>query len=354
MFGESHGSKIGAVVDGLAPGMSVNEEFIEKKLDARRPNGTISTARRETDKFEIVSGVYCGKTTGTPLCILIENVDTKSSDYDDLKHIPRPGHADYAAECKYHGFQDYRGGGHFSGRLTAPLVAIGAIAESALNDKGIEIATHILSVGDVFDRPFDDVKSDIAKLKSSSIPTLSDDRWNDMKTYILRVAEEGDSVGGILETAVHGLPAGIGEPWFDGVEGVIARAVYGIPAVKGIEFGAGFNLSKMKGSEANDAFCVKNGCVVTSTNNNGGINGGITNGMPIVFKTAVKPTPSIYKSQDTVDLRNMSMTTLSLSGRHDPAIVHRIIPVIDAVTAFTALDMLSGRFGTDFFLSAGK
>ncbi len=349
LFGESHGSEIGAVLDGITPGIEVNEEFIAEKLAKRRPKGAISTSRVEPDNFRIVSGVFGGKTTGTPICILIENKNTKSKDYDELKNISRPGHADYTAQCKYHGFQDYRGGGHFSGRLTAPLVAVGAIAETALKKKNVEIATHILSVGNISDRCFENVAFDIETLKSAKTPVFSEDKWQEMEKYILEAANEGDSVGGILETAICGLPAGVGEPWFDSVEGLLSRAVYGIPAVKGVEFGKGFELSYMKGSNANDEFRVKEGQIITSTNNNGGINGGITNGMPVVFKTAVKPTPSIFKEQKTVDFTNMKNTTLSLKGRHDPAIVHRVASVIDAITSLTVLDILSGRFGTDYF-----
>ena len=351
LFGESHGSEIGAVLDGITPGIEVSEEFIAEKLAKRRPKGAISTSRVEPDNFRIVSGVFDGKTTGTPICILIENKNTKSKDYDELKNLCRPGHADYTAQCKYHGFQDYRGGGHFSGRLTAPLVAVGAIAEIALRNKNINIATHILSVGNILDRSFENVASDMEILNSAKAPVLSENKWEEMQKYILEAANDGDSVGGILETAICGLPAGVGEPWFDSVEGLISRAVYGIPAVKGVEFGKGFGISYMKGSDVNDQFQIENDKVITLTNNNGGINGGITNGMPVVFKTAVKPTPSIFKEQNTVDFKNMKNATINLKGRHDPAIVHRVAPVIDAITSLTVLDILIGRFGTDYFLN---
>ena len=346
LFGESHGPEIGVVVDGLAAGIEVNEEFIAHKLARRRPSGDISTKRVENDEFRIVSGVFNGVTTGAPLCILIPNTNTQSKDYSSLAYLPRPGHADYTAQCKYHGCQDYRGGGHFSGRLTAPLVAAGAIAQMALEKKGIKIGTHISSMGDIEDRRFEDTENDIEILKSKV--TLDDDKWAQMQEYIRAAANEGDSVGGVLETVVSGMPKGVGEPWFDGVEGVIARAIYAIPAVKGVEFGAGFGFGKLRGSQANDAFGIKDGEVITLTNHNGGINGGITNGMPIVFRTAVKPTPSIFKEQDSVNLRTMTEEKLSLKGRHDPAIIHRAAPVVDAMTALALLDMLCGRFGTDY------
>ncbi|MBR5271990.1 MAG: chorismate synthase [Clostridia bacterium] len=348
LFGESHGAEIGVVMDGLAPGIPVDENFIAEKLKKRRPSGVISTARVEEDKFRIVSGVFGGVTTGAPLCILIPNKNVNSKDYSLLSETPRPSHADFAAHCKYHGNQDYRGGGHFSGRLTAALVAAGAIAQSALLAKGIKIGTHISSIGEISDRWFEDFDSDVERLKEN--PTLDPIAWHEMQEYIKSVAKEGDSVGGILETAVTGMPKGVGEPWFDGVEGVIARAIYAIPAVKGVEFGAGFGFGKMRGSQANDPFAIRNGEVVTLTNNNGGINGGITNGMPIIFRTAVKPTPSIFIEQQTVNLKTMMDEKLSLKGRHDPAIVHRAAPVVDAMTAIALLDMLCGRFGTDYLI----
>lgn len=351
LFGESHGEEIGAVLDGLAPGITVDEEYIKLKLSKRRPSGNISTKRREADEFRIVSGVFNGKTTGTPLCILIPNTNIKSSDYEDISYIPRPGHADYTAFCKYKGFQDIRGGGHFSGRLTAPLVAAGAIVEKALESKGIYIGTHISRLGGVSDRTFDNIEADLKYLKEASFPTLCEDKELQIKEFIEKIATEGDSVGGILETAVCGVPAGVGEPWFDGVESVLAKALYGIPAVKGVEFGLGFGFADGNGSELNDPFVVKDGKVITLTNNNGGINGGITNGMPITFRLAVKPTPSIYKAQRSVDLKTMENTTLEIKGRHDPAIIHRVAPVVDAVTALAVYDMISTSMGSSYFFA---
>ncbi len=348
LFGESHGKAIGAVVDGFAPGIEVDEEFICSQMEKRKGINAISTPRREKDEVKILSGVFEGRTTGTPICLMIENGDTKSKDYSKTRYLARPGHADYTAECKYGGFQDFRGGGHFSGRITAPLVAAGAIAISALKKKGIYIGTHILSCGEIRDRDFADIKEDIVLLDTLEMPVLSEEKRNGMLKHIEKAAAEGDSVGGVLSTAVVGVPEGVGEPWFDTVEGMLSHALFSIPAVKGIEFGKGFEMTKMLGSEANDSFKMENGKVVTATNNNGGINGGITNGMPITFNLAVKPTPSIYKSQSTVDMEKMQDAVLNIKGRHDPAIIHRARVVVDSVTALVLCDMLSGRFGTDY------
>ncbi len=346
LFGESHGSEIGVVLDGLRPGIVVDEARIRHQLALRRPYGRISTARVEADEFRIISGVFEGKTTGTPLCILIPNTNAKSEDYE--KGLFRPGHADYTAECKYHGFQDHRGGGHFSGRLTAPLVAAGAIVASALAQKGIAIGTHIHTLAQVKDRPFQDLNEDIETLKDRLFPVLNEDTATQMQSVIEAAAKDGDSVGGILETAVTGLSAGVGEPWFDTVEGVLSHALFSIPAIKGVEFGAGFGFASMRGSEANDPFSVEGGQIKTVTNHNGGINGGITNGMPVLFRCAVKPTPSIFLRQTSVDVKNMHEETLELKGRHDPAIIHRARAVVDAVTALVLYDLLAQRFGTDF------
>lgn len=346
LFGESHGSEIGAVLDGLAPGIPVDEDFIRHRLALRRPHGKISTARVEADEFRIVSGVFEGHTTGTPLCIIIPNTNTRSGDY--AKGLPRPGHADYTAECKYHGFQDYRGGGHFSGRLTAALVAVGSIALMSLRKNGISVGTHISSLAGVCDRSFENPEADIETLEDLIFPTLSTRAGESMRAVIEQAAEEGDSVGGVLETAVTGLPSGVGEPWFDTVEGMLAHALFSIPAIKGVEFGEGFGFAELRGSEANDPLRVVNGKVITSTNRNGGINGGITNGMPLIFRCAVKPTPSIFRDQDSVDLETMQNATLTLRGRHDPAIIHRARVVVDSITAITLCDLLATRFGTDF------
>lgn len=346
LFGESHGEYIGAVLDGLAPGLAVDEAFIRHQLFLRRPQGKISTSRVEADEFRIVSGVFEGKTTGTPLCIFIPNTNTRSSDYN--RNIPRPGHADYAAECKYHGYQDARGGGHFSGRITAALVAAGAIAISVLRQNGILIGTHISRISDISDRNFDSYESDIETLADLTFPVLDSAKADLMRACIEDAASEGDSVGGILETAITGLPAGIGEPWFDTVEGMLSHALFSIPAIKGVEFGTGFGMADLRGSQANDGLRMQNGRVVTTTNHNGGINGGITNGMPVIFRCAVKPTPSIFGEQESVDLTSCQDTTLTLAGRHDPAIIHRARVVVDSVAALVLCDLLALRFGTDF------
>ena len=347
LFGESHGEAIGAVLDGLAPGIRIDNEYIAKRLSLRRPSGKISTARVEADEYKIVSGVFNGYTTGTPLTIIIPNTNTQSKAY--TPELPRPGHADYTAECKYHGFQDYRGGGHFSGRLTAPIVAAGAILSLALMQKGIYIGTHIASLHSECDRGFgDDILSDINALSEMIFPVLDRDAADRMREIAEEAAAEGDSVGGVLETAVVGCPAGVGEPWFDTVEGMLSHALFSIPAIKGVEFGDGFGFAALKGSEANDPFRYVDGRVVTETNRNGGINGGITNGMPITFRCAVKPTPSIYKSQNSVNIRTAENSTLEIKGRHDPAIIHRARIVVDSITALVIADMLATKYGTDW------
>lgn len=350
LFGESHGEAIGAVIDGLAPGICVDLDFISDMLSRRRPSGAISTARVEADPFKIVSGVFNGKTTGTPICIIIPNGDTKSKDYEETRWLARPSHADFTAFSKYHGYEDYRGGGHFSGRITAALVAAGALILSALNTKGIHIGTHLKKCAGVEDRSFDDISKDISFIYSKDFPVLDNSKEELIKTNILNAKAEGDSVGGILETAVTGLVAGLGEPWFDTVEGLLSHMLFSVPAVKGVEFGAGFSFADMKGSEANDSFFIEDEKVLTKTNNNGGINGGITNGMPIIFRCAVKPTPTILKEQETIDMLNLSDSILSAKGRHDPCIAHRACVVVDSVTAIVIADMLITRFGTDWLV----
>lgn len=395
LFGESHGQYIGATLDGLAPGITIDHEYISHMLTLRRPSGRISTQRRESDQYRIISGVreiseekffarlesgnadicagndgekQCGSekgsvraqnsvqiTTGAPLTILIPNENVRSSDYSAISTIARPSHADYAAECKYHGFQDSRGGGHFSGRLTAALVAAGAVCKSALEKKGILIGTHVKKCAGISDREFGTTVSgivrDIKSLNAKVFATLSETSQEHMREAILEAATQGDSVGGVLETAVIGMPHGVGEPWFDAVESLLAHMLFSIPAVKGVEFGAGFALADMRGSVANDPFAISGGKVVCASNNNGGINGGITNGMPIIFRTVVKPTPTIYKLQETVDFSAMKETVLQAKGRHDPAIVHRARVVQDAASAIVFADALAMRFGTDWLAS---
>ena len=348
IIGESHGEYIGTVIDGLAPGLEVNEEYINHMLFLRRPDGKISTPRKEKDEFKIVSGVINGKTTGTPITILIPNENVKSGDYSGMRTVARPSHADYTAECKYHGFQDSRGGGHFSGRITAALVAAGAICKYALEQKGIYIGTHVKKCAGIADREFDDLLTDIECLNQKTFAVLDEPRIEEMTNAIIEAASNGDSVGGVLETAICNMPEGVGEPWFDSVESMLSHMMFSIPAVKGIEFGVGFKIADMKGSEANDAIRLEKDKVVTTTNNNGGINGGITNGMPIIFRTAIKPTPTIFKPQNTVDFKTMTETVIQPKGRHDPAIVHRARVVQDAAAAIVLCDALSLRFGTDW------
>lgn len=348
LFGESHGNAIGAVIDGLPAGIEVNENFIASQLTLRRPAGKISTPRQEQDKFTILSGCFNGKTTGTALCIVIPNENTKSKDYSATYGKARPGHADYTAFTKYNGCEDYRGGGHFSGRVTAGMVAAGAIAIDALKNKGIYIGTHIKKCAGVSDRDFNDYPEDINALSCKAFAVLSDEAGEEMTANIEKSAAEGDSVGGVLSTAVIGVPAGIGEPWFDSLESVLSHALFSIPGIKGVEFGAGFSCADMRGSEMNDPYRIENGKIITETNNNGGINGGISNGMPVIFNCAVKPTPSISKEQNTVDFINNENTVLSTHGRHDPCIVHRARVVVDSITALVLCDMLSQKFGTDW------
>jgi chorismate synthase len=352
IFGESHGAAVGAVVDGLAPGIKIDEDFIRTRLELRKPYGSISTPRREKDDFQIVSGVFEGKTTGTPVCILIPNTSQNSKDYEADRPLARPGHADYTAYVKYHGHEDYRGGGHFSGRVTAALVAAGAICLSALSAKGIEIGTHISRLGGISDSEFStdeaELVSEIKALDGKRFAVLDEQKAETMQEVIKEAAADGDSIGGVLETAVTGLPAGVGEPWFDTLEGVLSHALFSIPGIKGVQFGGGFDLVDARGSEYNDAFRMESGRVVSKTNNNGGINGGISNGMPILFRCAVKPTPSIHIAQETVDFVKKEDAKIETGGRHDPAIIHRARAVVDSVAALALIDQLALRYGTDW------
>lgn len=346
IFGESHGEYIGCVLDGLPAGIEIDSDFINMQLEKRRPSGSISTSRAESDNFSIVSGVFNGKTCGTPLTVIIPNENTRSKDYDYGR--ARPGHADYTAYIRYAGYEDYRGGGHFSGRVTAALTAAGAIAISALSKKGIRLATHISECAGIRDRGFTDFEDDFKKLNKTCFAVLDENAAEKMKAAILSAKNDGDSVGGVLETVISGMPAGVGDPWFDSVESMLSHAVFSVPAVKGVEFGDGFALAKMRGSAANDPLRFENGRVVTEKNSNGGINGGITNGMPIIMRCAVKPTPTIFTEQQTVNFKTNENTTIKAKGRHDPCIVHRARIVIDSVCALTLTDLLASRFGTDF------
>ena len=353
IFGESHGRAVGAVLDGMAAGVPVDESFLAACMDKRRARGDgLSTPRVEADAVQLLSGVVNGHTTGTAIALMIENQNTRSGDYAKTADLLRPGHADFTAYAKYHGFQDARGGGHFSGRVTAALVAGGSIVLAALQRAGIDITTHIARCAGLADTPFalDDpaalaAQAETLASKTEGFAVLDAAVEEPMKAAIRAAGAEGDSVGGVLETAILGLPAGIGEPYFDSVESEIAHLAFSIPAVKGIEFGSGFGFADQKGSEANDAFRMQGERIVTATNHNAGLNGGISNGMPVVFRTAVKPTPSIYKTQDTVDYIAKKDAELSIQGRHDPCIVPRAAIVQTCAAALAVGDLLTAKYG---------
>ncbi len=348
IFGESHGAAVGAVLDGLAAGLPVEQEYIALRMERRRARGDgLSTSRIEPDKVNFLSGVMNGHTTGTAIALTIANTNTRSGDYAKTADLLRPGHADYTAYAKYEGWQDARGGGHFSGRITAAAVAAGSLCERVLVERGIRVYTHIARVAGIEDAPLSSAAGLVCpEPQPGHFALLDPSREAAMQAAIRVAGAEGDSVGGVLETIVSGLPAGVGEPWFDSVESELAHIAFAIPAVKGIEFGSGFAFADMKGSEANDAFRLQGGQIVTATNHNGGVNGGITNGMPLVFRTALKPTPSIYKTQQTVDYINKKEAELNIQGRHDPCIVARAAVVQNSLTAFALLDLLTQRYGT--------
>ncbi|WP_432407565.1 chorismate synthase [Wukongibacter sp. M2B1] len=349
IFGESHGKAIGVVIDGLPPGLELDMEYINIEMKRRAPGrNKISTPRKEVDSFDILSGFFNGKTTGTPLSSVIYNTNQRSKDYEAAKSILRPSHADYTGYIRYSGFNDYRGGGHFSGRLTAPLVFAGAIAKQILEKNNILIGSHIKSIGNIEEdslNPVDIDNSLLKGLKDKIFCVIDDEKGKEMQEYILKVKEDMDSVGGIIETAVVNLPVGIGSPMFEAVESKLAQILFSIPAVKGVEFGIGFDITKLKGSEANDELYIEDDNIKTYSNNNGGILGGITNGMPIIFRTAIKPTPSIGKKQRTVDISRGINTKLETEGRHDPCIVPRAVPVIEAATALGLLDLMMEKDG---------
>ncbi len=349
--GESHGPALTAILAGLAPGLWVDEAALRAALNRRRPHGAISTARQEADAFEILSGVFNGRTTGTPITFVIKNQDTRSRDYDEMATTARPGHADWTAQCKYHGFQDYRGGGHFSGRITAALTVAGALCRQALLGKGIRIATHIAACAGIYDRAFADLTADMDKLDTLDFAVLDDAVAEKMHQAILSAKNDGDSVGGILETVITGLPCGIGEPFFDSVESQLAHVLFSIPAVKGVSFGDGFDLTNRRGSQTNDPLVATSAGIAPTTNHMGGICGGITDGSPLRFSCAIKPTPSIAKEQQTVDFKTNTNKTLAIHGRHDPAIVHRARVVVECAAAMSLCDMLAMRFGTDWLVS---
>ncbi len=342
VFGQSHSKAIGAVIDGLPAGVKIDSEKVAAFMRRRAPGNTkYSTKRREADEPVVLSGLVDGVTCGAPLGFLIENTNTRSSDYDNLRAVPRPGHADYPANVRYGGYQDVAGGGHFSGRLTAPLCFAGAVCLQILESKGVKVQAHIYELAGVRDIPFDPITITDARPGEKVFPVISDAYGEEMQAEIEKARMSADSVGGIVECAVTGMPAGLGDPMFDGVENQLARNIFGVPAVKGLEFGNGFACAKLRGSQNNDPYTIdENGKIVTTSNNNGGILGGITSGMPILFRVVVKPTSSIGKEQQSVNLNTMQPEKLVVHGRHDPCIVPRAVPVIEAVTAITMLDIL--------------
>lgn len=345
IFGESHGEGIGIVIDGIEPGIKINMDNIEKDMERRAPGrNSLSTQRKEGDKPEILSGIFNGITTGAPISMIIRNTDKRSRDYSKIKDVMRPGHADFPGYIRYNGFNDYRGGGHFSGRITAPLVFAGAVCKQILKEKGIIVAAHVKSIKNIKDKSFIDSTLDLNylnSLKGFELPLIDKSIEENMRKEILEAKEDMDSVGGTVECGVFGISAGVGNPFFDSVESTLAHLLFSVPAVKGVEFGRGFELTSMRGSEANDEIYYEGGVVKTKTNNNGGILGGITNGMPIIFTTAIKPTSSIGKKQNTINIGSKENTILKVEGRHDPCIVQRAIPVIEAVTAIAICELLS-------------
>jgi len=340
VFGESHGKGIGVVVDGCPAGLKIKTSDVQMELDRRRPGFTVHTsARREEDKVRILSGIFKGHTTGAPICMFVPNKDVDSSFYEEIKETLRPSHSDYTAYLKYRGFADMRGGGRFSGRLTVALVMAGAIAKKILNTKGVKIAAHITRIGDVVAKPAS-VEKILDCSCSSQVVCADSSVVEKMLKALEKAKREGDSLGGTVECIVVNPPLALGEPFFDTIEGDLAKALFAIPAVKGVEFGAGFSCASMRGSKNNDPFIIKDGKIVTETNNCGGILGGITDGMPIIFRIAVKPTPSISLPQKTVNMKTMKEETIRIRGRHDPCIVPRVLPVVEAVTAIVLADHL--------------
>lgn len=347
LFGESHGDGIGVVIDGLPPGIELNLNYIDMQMKRRAPGqNDFTSLRKEKDTYKILSGFFENKTTGTPLCAVIFNEDIKSKDYSELKTKIRPGHSDYTGFVKYENSNDYRGGGHFSGRLTAPLLFAGSIAMQILESRDIFIGSRIKSIYNAVDETQPNFNvNEVNILRNMSFPVITEEKQLQMQQAIMSAKEKGNSVGGVIETYIINMPAGYGEPFFDSVESRLSHMIFSIPSVKGIEFGAGFKISELTGTEANDEFYVSNNKVLTRTNNNGGILGGITNGMPIIFRTAIKPTASVASIQNTVDVSTMENTTINVVGRHDPCIVPRAIPVIEGAAAMVILDLMLERNG---------
>ena len=346
IFGQSHGAGIGMTLDGIPAGLPVDAEALQQFLNRRAPGqNDWSTPRKEEDRPELLSGVVDGYTCGAPIAALIRNTNTRSGDYANLKDCPRPGHADYTAQVKYGGFQDAAGGGHFSGRLTAPLCIAGGLCKQWLEEMGIRIGAHIVRIGTATAPGFDPLAPQLDQV-GAAFPTLTAESAEQMQAVIAQAREKADSVGGKIQCAVTGLPAGIGEPMFGGVESRIAQIVYGIPAVKAVEFGDGVQIATRLGSENNDGFTCEDGQIKTATNRCGGILGGITNGMPVLFSVTVKPTPSIGAPQQSVSLAKQENTQLQITGRHDPCIVPRAVPVVEAAAAIAIFDMILGNTQT--------
>jgi chorismate synthase len=347
IFGESHGNGIGVVIDGLPAGIKLDFDLINKEMARRAPGSTaLGTPRKEPDKAEIMSGYFNEHTTGTPLCAVIKNTNTISKDYTNLKDAVRPGHADYSGRVKYNNFNDYRGGGHFSGRITAGLVFAGAIAKQILSKKNIEIVSHVYSIHNIVDVKFNKVQIEeklVEDLKAQAFPVINVDKSKLMQEAILKAKEEKNSLGGIVECAVLNMPAGIGDPFFDSLESTLSHLLFSVPAVKAVEFGEGFDITAMKGSEANDAYYFEGSNIKTYSNNNGGIIGGISNGMPVIFRCAIKPTASIGLEQKSINIETGENINLTVEGRHDPCIVPRALPVIEAVSAIAVLEHLVNK-----------
>ena len=348
IFGQSHSPAIGMVLDGIPAGLPVDTQRLQEFLNRRAPGqNDYSTPRREEDCPEFLGGILDGFTCGAPIAAVIRNRNTRSGDYANLQDCPRPGHADYTAQIKYGGFQDYAGGGHFSGRLTAPLCIAGGLCKQWLEERGIRIGARIAAIaGETDDMDLDPLHPQL-DLIGKDFPVFSPASGERMRAKIAQARAEGDSVGGVVECFITGLPAGLGEPMFGGVESRIAQIVYGIPAVKSVDFGAGYASAYMRGSQCNDAFTVENGTVRTLTNHSGGILGGITTGMPVIFQAAVKPTPSISRPQQSVSLSRSQVQELSVKGRHDPCIVPRAVPVVEAAAAVAIFDLILGNTQTD-------
>ena len=346
IFGQSHGEAIGVTIDGLPAGMQIDMPRLLAEMARRAPGqSALTTARKEPDAPEFLSGVLDGRTTGQPICLVIRNTNQRSRDYGDGVDLVRPGHADYTGHVRYFGFEDWRGGGSFSGRLTAPIVAAGALCSQWLEQQGVRIACHVQQLGSVKDASFMDCdpSADYTYMKQMHLPALTAGLDAQMEAEAMAAREGGDSIGGVLECMITGLPAGLGAPFFDSVESEISHLLFSVPAVKGVEFGEGFGFAALRGSEANDAFRMDGGRVVTETNHSGGVNGGITNGMPVIFRCVIRPTPSIGREQRTVSLKTGENAVLAVKGRHDPCILPRAVPVIEAMAAIAVMELWKER-----------